>query len=178
MFNRRKQEQIKDEFEENILEHIDSLYNTAFVMTHDKHNAEDLVQETALKAYRFFHRFKRGTNFKAWIVTILRNTYINSYRKKIKEPVSVEFDMVENFIGLSEPKDFKEEIFSESLKASIDRLPEELRSTLSLFYVDGFSYKEISKILNVPVGTVMSRLYTARQILKKQLTGAMEKEGL
>lgn len=177
MFNWHITERLKKEFEENILEYIDSLYNTAFVMTQNKADAEDLVQEASLKAYRFFHRFKRGTNFKAWILTILRNTYINAYRKKTREPLSVEFDKVEDFISLPEPKGFQDDILSETIRNSIDRLPDELRSTLILFYVEGFSYKEISKILNVPLGTVMSRLYTARQALKKQLAGLVKKEG-
>lgn len=175
MFNRLMREDLKKEFEERILEHIDHLYNAALTMTHNRQDAEDLVQETTLKSYRFFHRFKPGTNFKAWIFTILRNTYINYYRKKAKEPLRVEFDDAENFISLKELSGFQEEVFSESVKTSIDSLSEELRITLILFYVEGFSYKEISKILNVPSGTVMSRLYTARQFLKKQLSESINK---
>ncbi|MCQ9208581.1 MAG: sigma-70 family RNA polymerase sigma factor [Omnitrophica bacterium] len=161
---------LKQEFEEEIIKHMDSLYNLAFRMTQNRHNAEDLVQETTLRAYRFFYKFKAGTNFKAWIMTILRNVYINEYRKKSKEPTEVEFEDVENFISLPEITGVQEEIFSETIKASIEKLPEEVRTTLTLFYVEGFSYKEIARIMDVPIGTVMSRLHKARQILKKQLS--------
>jgi len=161
---------LKREFEEKILEHIDSLYNLAIRMTQNEQDAEDLVQEASLKAYRHFDKFKPGTNFKAWIMTIARNIYINCYRKKLKEPQKIEFEAVEDFIALTEISGAQEEIFSENIKSSIDRLPEELRTTIMLFYAEGFSYKEIAKIMDVPMGTVMSRLYTARQTLKRQLS--------
>lgn len=172
MFNWAKNRELKKEFEEKILENIDSLYTIARGMTKDRHNAEDLVQEAALRAYRFFHTFSKGTNFKAWIITILRNIYFNEYRKKTKEPAMVEFEKVENFISLPTISGVQEEIFSETMKASIDKLSEELRTTLTLFYVEDFSYREIAGIMDVPVGTVMSRLYTARQILKRQLSSS------
>jgi RNA polymerase sigma-70 factor (ECF subfamily) len=169
-------EKIKKEFEEKILETIDALYNLAMQLTRNRQDAEDLVQETAMRAYRYFHRFERGSNFKAWIMTILRNLYINKYRKKLKEPVRIEFEEVENFISLSEISGVQEEIFTEIIRSSIDKLPEELRMVITLFYVEGFTYKEIAKITEVPLGTVMSRLYTARQILKKQLSKSTLKE--
>ena len=167
---------IKREIEAKVLAHIATLYNLALRMTQNKEDAEDLVQEAALKAYRFFHKFEGGTNFKAWIITILRNTYINEYRKRIKEPPKVEFEEVKDFISLPEINGAQEEIFSETIKDSIAKLPEELRMTLTLFYTDGFSYKEIAKIMDCPVGTVMSRLYTARQFLKKRLSKSVRKE--
>lgn len=176
MFNRYPSYRLKKEFEEKVLEHIDSLYNLALRMTQNKQDAEDLVQEAVLRAYRFFHKFERGTNFKAWIMTILRNIYINQYRKRVKEPMKVEFEEVEDFISLPEISGAQEEIFSETIKPSIDRLPEELRTTITLFYVDGLSYKEIAKVMNCPVGTVMSRLYTARQVLKKHLCKVAKEE--
>jgi len=176
LFNWYPSDRLKKEFEERVLEHLDSLYNLALRMTQNKQDAEDLVQEAVLRAYRFFYKFETGTNFKAWIMTILRNIYINQYRKRIKEPLKVEFEEVENFISFPEITGSQEEIFSETLKPLIDKLPEELRTTITLFYVDGFSYKEIAKVMNCPVGTVMSRLYTARQILKKQLGKVTKKE--
>jgi RNA polymerase sigma-70 factor (ECF subfamily) len=169
VFNWARNRNLKREFEENLLEHIDSLYNAALYMARNKQDAEDLIQETALKAYRNFNKFRLGTNFKAWIITILRNTYINEYRKRIKEPQKIEFEKVEDFISLPEISGAHEEIFSEAIKSAIDKLPEELCTTIILFYVEGFSYKEIAKIIDVPIGTVMSRLYNAKQILKKQL---------
>jgi RNA polymerase sigma-70 factor (ECF subfamily) len=169
-------EKIKKEFEEKILETIDALYNLARQLTGNRQDAEDLVQETAMRAYRYFPRFERGTNFKAWIMTILRNLYINEYRKKLKEPKRVEFEEVENFISLPEISGVQEEIFSEIIRNAIDKLPEELRIVITLFYVEGFAYKEIAKITEVPLGTVMSRLYTARQILKRQLSKSIVKD--
>ena len=176
MFGFVRSEKIKKEFEEKVLETIDALYNLAIQLTRNRQDAEDLVQETTLRAYRYFHRFERGTNFKAWIMTIMRNLYINKYRKKLKEPVKVEFEEVENFISLPEISGAQEEIFNEIIKSYITKLPEELRMVIALFYVDGFSYKEMAKIMSVPLGTVMSRLYTARQILKKQLSKSILKE--
>ena len=170
MFYWARNKSLKREFEEKILEHIDSLYNLAIRMTQNEQDAEDLVQETSLRAYRYFDKFKPGTNFKAWIVTILRNIFINEYRKRMKEPGMIEFEEVKDFISLPEISGAQEEIFSENIKSSIDRLPEELRTTIILFYAEDFSYKEIAKIMDVPVGTVMSRLYTARQTLKRQLS--------
>jgi len=177
LFNWAQNKDLKREFEEKILEHIDSLYNLALRMTQNKQDAEDLVQEASLRAYRNFDKFMPGTNFKAWIMTILRNIYINQYRKRIKEPMKIEFEEVEDFVGLPEITSAQEEIFNETIKSSIDKLPEELRTTLTSFYVDGFSYKEIAKIMNCPIGTVMSRLYTARQILKRHLARFAKGEG-
>ena len=176
MFGFVRSEKIKKEFEEKVLETIDALYNLAIQLTQNRQDAEDLVQDVTLRAYRYFHRFERGTNFKAWIMTIMRNLYINRYRKRLKEPVKVEFEEVENFISFPEISGVQEEIFSEIIRNSIDKLPEELRMVITLFYVDGFTYKEIAKITEVPLGTVMSRLYTARQILKRQLSKSMLKE--
>jgi len=176
LFNWPRNKKLKREFQEKILEHIDSLYNVALHMTKDKQNAQDLVQETALRAYRFFHRFEAGTNFKAWVMTVLRNIYINDYRKKIKEPAHIEFEEVEDFISLPQINGAQEEIFSETMQSLINELPQDLTTTLTLFYVDSFSYKEIAQIMSCPIGTVMSRLYTARQILKRQLSKYVEEE--
>lgn len=176
MFNWTRNNSLKREFEEKIIEHIDSLYNVALRMTQNRQDAEDLVQEAALRAYRNFNRFKQGTNFKAWIITILRNIFINEYRKRMKEPQMIDFEEVKGFISLPEISGAQEEIFSEKIESSIDKLPEELRTTLMLFYAERFSYKEMAKIMDVPVGTVMSRLYTVRQVLKRQLSKYAEDE--
>jgi len=176
VFGFARSEKIKKEFEERVLETVDALYNLAMHLTQNRQDAEDLVQEATLRAYRYFHRFERGTNFKAWIMTIMRNLYINRYRKRLKEPVKVEFEEVENFISFPEISGVQEEIFSEIIRNLVNKLPQELRIVITLFYVDGFTYKEIAKITEVPLGTVMSRLYTARQILKRQLSKSMLKE--
>lgn len=176
MFNFVRDKNIKREFEENIIKHADSLYTIAFRMTQNRQDAEDLVQEASVKAYRFFHTFKRGSNFKAWIMTIVRNTYINQYRKKIKKPQEVALEEVENFIMVPGISEVQEETLSELIKFSVDQLADDLRTTLTLFYGEKFSYKEIAGIMDVPIGTVMSRLYTARQTLKKRLLLSARKE--
>ena len=176
MFNWVKSSKLKKDFEEKVSEYIDSLYNLALRMTQHKQDAEDLTQEAVLRAYRFLTKFEEGTNFKAWIMAILRNVFINEYRRKMKEPQKIEFEEAEDFITIPEISGVQEEIFSAELKSSIDKLPEELRTTIILFYVEEFSYKEIAKIMDVPVGTVMSRLYTARQALKRQLS-AYDRKG-
>ena len=164
------------EFDELLLESMNSMYNLAYRMTNNREDAQDLVQETSLKAHRFYDKFQKGTNFKAWVLTILRNTFINNYRKKVKEPSKVSYDVIENYVGTSKITGLEEEVFGENLQQSINKLPEELRTVVTLFYVDGFAYKEIAKIMNCPIGTVMSRLHMARQLLKKSLTNLMHKE--
>lgn len=176
MFSFGRSTKIKREFEERLLETVDALYNLAIQLTQNRQDAEDLVQETSLRAYRYFHKFQKGTNFRAWVITILRNVFINEYRKKIKEPQKIDFEEAIDFISLPEISGAQEEIFSEKIESLIVKLPEELRTTIMLFYAEGFSYKEIAKIMSVPVGTVMSRLYTARQNLKKQLSAYTKDE--
>lgn len=165
-----KHQKIRSEFEESLLIHMDSLYNLAYRLTQNKEEASDLVQEASLRGYRFFHKFEQGTNFKAWMLTILRNIYFNQYRKRQREPSTVHFDEFEEFLGAPEITGFEDEIFSEELQKLVDQLPEELRSVIILFYVEELPYKEIAQIMDCPVGTVMSRLFMARQILKKKLT--------
>ena len=158
------------EFEEQLMQNADSLFNLAYRMTQNSQDAQDLVQETSLRALRYFGKFKKGTNFRAWIMTIMRNVFNNQYRKTAKEPHKVALDKVTGFVPVADVSGADEEIFSEKMKVYISELPEELRTTLTLFYVDGFAYKDIASIMDVPIGTVMSRLYTARQMLKKKLT--------
>lgn len=178
MFKWHQDSRLKEDFEEKIVECIDSLYNIALHMAQNKQDAQDLVQEAALRAYRNFGKFRPGTNFKAWVITILRNTFINEYRKRRKEPPMADFEKVKDFISLPEISGAQEEIFSERIRSLIDKLPEKLRTTIMLFYAEGFSYKEVAKIMDVPVGTVMSRLWTARQTLKEEVCsyGSRERE--
>ncbi len=178
MFMSASRENQKKKFEENLSPTIDSLYNMALNLTrYDRDAAADLVQEACLRAYRGFRRFEEGTNFKAWMMTILRNIYINQYRKSRREPAEVEFR--ENEAGdFTEPPDVTGGgNFSEEVEDSIKKLPEEMRIAVILFYAEGFTYKEISEITGAPVGTVMSRLYNARQILKKKLSGSAPGKG-
>lgn len=159
----------KREFEENLLQCMDSMYNLAYRLTQNSDDAKDLVQEASMRAFRFFHKFEKGTNFKGWILTIERNLFINSYRKKVKEPTKIDFDEYQGMIGSTELSGAQEEIFGETLQIALNQLPEELQTVVTLFYVEGFSYKEISKIMDTPIGTVMSRLYAAKNNLKKMV---------
>lgn len=161
---------LKKDFEEKIVEHFDSLYNLALRMTQNNQDAEDLVQNSVFSAYRSFDRFTPGTNLKAWLMTILRNTFINDYRKRKKEPGRVPLEVVEDFIPAPEAANLHPEIFHESIEKEFEKLSEESREILTLFYVETFSYKEIADILDCPMGTVMSRLYSARQALKMRLS--------
>ncbi len=178
MFRSAPREKQKKKFEENLASAMDSLYNMALNLTrYDRDEAADLVQEASLRGYRSFRSFEEGTNFKAWMMTILRNIYINKYRKRKREPSEVEFKENESEKFVEPAEAAPGENFSEELEDSIHKLPEEMRSAVILFYAEGFSYKEISQITGAPVGTVMSRLYNARQILKKSLAGSASAKG-
>ncbi len=155
------------DFERELKGVLDALYNIAFQLTRSRHDAEDLVQEASLRGYRNFHRFEEGTNFKAWMMTVLRNIYINEYRKKARGPAKLEYREGETEKYSSNPTG--ETGFGEKTGEIIAGMPEEMRSVLTLFYVEGFSYREIAEIMNIPEGTVMSRLHGARRELKKQL---------
>jgi RNA polymerase sigma-70 factor, ECF subfamily len=169
-------------FAELAMEHTSSLYSAALRMTRNPADAEDLVQETYLKAYRGFAGFEEGTNLKAWLYRILTNTYINSYRAKQRRPDETDLDDVEdlflyNRIGGLEAarasrsaEDELMDLFTEAeVKTAIEELPETYRMAVLLADVEGFSYKEIAEILDIPIGTVMSRLYRGRTALEKLL---------
>jgi len=170
----------RKQFEEQALPLLDSLYSAAQRMTRNPTEAEDLVQETILLAYRNFHQFQQGTNIKAWLFRILTNTFINSYRKKSKQPERVDLPDVEDFYFMSESRrsdamasDPEMQVLSkflyEDITAAIDRLPEEFRMVVVLNAVEGFAYQEIAEILDIPIGTVRSRLYRGRKLLQKLL---------
>lgn len=177
----------KKEFEELALPHINSLYNFALKLTGNTGDAEDLVQETYLRAYKFFHKYKKDTYIKAWLFSILKNTFINIYRKKKKEPEKVDFHSVEQFIDQltdNNNKPFKQiqdeiskNVFDDEVKVAMDSLSEEFRAIILLSDVEGFSYQEIADILKCPMGTVMSRLHRGRKILYKNLIEYAKKMG-
>src|SRR5436305_3636725 len=160
------------EFAELAMEHMPSLYSAALRMTRNPADAEDLVQETYLKAYRAFGTFQQGTNLKAWLYRILTNTFINSYRSKKRRPDESELDEVEDLYlyrrlggleaaaaGRSAEEEVLDSITDDEVKRAIESLPEQFRLAVLLADVEGFSYKEIAEILGVPIGTVMSRLH-------------------
>ena len=168
-------------FQADALPLLDSLYGAALRMTRNPQDAEDLVQETMLRAYRAFDRFEAGTNLKAWLFRILTNAYINTYRKRQREPQKVSADEVEEFDLYQELKNHDtqfeatpESIVLDSLVDSdiidaIDDLPEQFRLAVVLSDIEGFSYAEMAEIMDVPMGTVMSRLHRGRKALQKRL---------
>ena len=159
---------------------MDRLYSTAVRMTRDQLDAEDLVQDTYLKAYRFFHRFQPGTNFGAWMFRILTNNFIDEYKNKKKEPVRVNFETIclslhqESAGGFDRNQEFGfatnyEEIFDDRVTDALDKLPDKYRIVILLCDVSDLRYKEISEVLGCPVGTVMSRLNRGRKKLARSL---------
>ena len=167
-------------FEETAMPFVDSLYNTAYRMTRNAEDAQDLVQETYFKAYRYYDKFAEGTNLKAWLFKILKNTFINNYRKKQKQPYQTDFADIEESLesrvqddahrSLSRPDEILlENVLDEHVQKAMDGLPEDYRMAVVLADLEGFSYKEVAEILEVPVGTVMSRLYRGRKLLEEAM---------
>lgn len=169
-------------FADDAMPFMDQLYSTALRMTRNPADAEDLVQETFLRGYRGYERFEAGTNLRAWLFRILTNTYINSYRKKQRRPDETELDEVEELFlyrrvagrdGTDFGRSAEEELFShitsDDVKRAIEALPEQYRMAVLLADVEGFPYKEIAEILDVPIGTVMSRIHRGRKKLEKEL---------
>ncbi len=170
----------KQEFEALALAHLDSLYASALRLTKNERDAEDLVQDTCMRAYRFFDKFERGTNIKAWLFRILTNTFINRYRRKVKERTATEGHEQEAVQALffsqeatdqaSNPERFLfDRLLSDDVLRAIDSLPIDFRMVVILADLQEFSYKEIADILACPVGTVMSRLFRGRKLLQKML---------
>src|SRR3954464_13899664 len=169
-------------FADLAMEHMGSLYAGALRMTRNPADAEDLVQETYLKAYRGFGGFEQGTNLKAWLFRILTNTYINRYRQQKRRPEETALADVEDFYlyrrlgGIDEARISKSaedtllEMFTDDeVKDALESLPETFRMAVLLADVEGFAYKEIAEILDIPIGTVMSRLHRGRKALQKRL---------
>jgi RNA polymerase sigma-70 factor (ECF subfamily) len=164
-------------FAELAMEHMASLYTAALRMTRNPADAEDLVQETYLKAYRYYDKFEEGTNFKAWLFKIMKNTFINNYRKRQQAPALSDFaeieESFENQVNEDAARPMKnpeeellENVLDEDVQKALDKLPPDYRMVVILADLEGFSYKEIAEILEVPVGTVMSRLYRGRRLLE------------
>src|SRR5258705_6160119 len=162
-------------FEREALVHLDALYRVALRLTANPSDADDLVQETMLKAYRAWDQYEKGTNAKAWLLTILRHAFINEYRRRTRHPATVDVDAIEPYAVFSEVHDedpqgaFFVRIVDDQLLRAIDQLPVVFRETLVLSDVEGMTYQEIAGILDIPVGTVKSRLFRARQLLQGKL---------
>lgn len=171
------------EFELAALEYIDSLFNVAVRMTGNREEAEDLVQETYLKMHRFSHTFIEGTNLKAWLFKILRNSFNNLFRKKSKEPQKVHYDSdVEDFFlysktsrnqgdngSITEGTFCIDDFMEDEVKCALDGLPVDFKEVVLYSDIEGLSYEEISGVIDCPIGTVKSRLFRARRLLQKSL---------
>lgn len=183
-------ERDRERFKADALPLLDSLYAGALRMTRNPADAEDLLQETMLRAYRAFDRFEEGTNLKAWLFRILTNAYINVYRKRQREPQQISSEEVEDFDLYRELKlhdaqfdETPERVVLDSLVDSdilqaIEDLPEQFRLAVMLSDIEGFSYAEMAEIMDVPMGTVMSRLHRGRKALQKRLWDVARDRGI
>jgi RNA polymerase sigma factor (sigma-70 family) len=173
-------DQEKEEvFNNEFLPHIKSMYNFGFRLTLDRDDAQDLVQDTYLKAYRFIESFQKGTNAKAWLFRILKNSFINDYRKKSKEPNKVDYQEVETYYNSEEvdrqiTPDLRVEslnnMIGDEISNALNSLDVDFKTVIILCDLEGFKYEEMAKILDIPIGTVRSRLHRARNLLKEKLS--------
>lgn len=170
----------RDRFEQEALQHLDALYRTALRMTRNPSDAEDLVQDALVRAYRFYDRFEPGTNFRAWLFKILTNTYINTYRRKQGRPQESSLEDTEDFFlynQLSSDGDrvtdvedtVLDRLGADAIQRAIDELPPQFRTTVQLADVEGLSYAEVAEATGVAKGTVMSRLFRGRRLLQRAL---------
>jgi RNA polymerase sigma factor (sigma-70 family) len=166
-------------FNREFLPHIDSMYNFAFRLTMDEDDAHDLVQDTYLKAFRFIASFEQGTNAKAWLFRILKNSFINDYRKKSKEPAKVDYQEIETTYNSEDGGDMQhtvdlrantvQDMIGDEVANALNSLPVDFRTVIIICDIEGFTYEEMAKILDIPIGTVRSRLHRARNLLKEKL---------
>ena len=166
-------------FHGEFMPHINSMYNFAYRLTLDADDAKDLLQDTYLKAYRFIVSFQKGTNAKAWLFRILKNSFINDYRKKSKEPSKVDYQEVESYYNSEEvdrqiTPDLRVEalkdMIGDEISNALNALDVDFRTVIILCDLEGFKYEEMAKILDIPIGTVRSRLHRARNLLKEKLS--------
>ncbi len=180
---------LRARFERDVMPLLNGLYSSALRMTRNPTDAEDLVQETVLRAYRGFAGFQEGTNLKAWLYRILTNSFINTYRKKQREPVTVEGpDDIDEWylydrlgarsVEPSAESEVLEQLPDEDVQRALETLPEGFRMAVLLADVQGFSYKEIAEMLDIPIGTVMSRLHRGRKALEKALWDTAVERGI
>lgn len=177
----------KERFDREALVHIDSLYRTALRMTKNDGDADDLVQETFLKAWRFWDKFQEGSNCRAWLFKIMTNIFINNYRAKAWTPQTIDLEDVDDdflfgqlsALGPSDDpeKHFFNKVFDDDVKKAIEELPEDFRLVVVLSFLEGFSYQEIADIVNLNIGTVKSRLHRGRKLLQKSLWEYAVKNG-
>ncbi len=187
---RQRGESRRAEFEESALPHLHALHGVALKLTRRPEEAEDLVQETLLRAYRFFHQYEAGTNIKAWLFRIMRNLVINRYRKRQREPETVDIGGVEATLealmkpsrsaeaGSATPEQILVDgSVDEEIEKALAALPDEYRMVLLLAAMEGLSYREIAGVLEIPIGTVMSRLHRARRMMQSKLVDYARQKG-
>ena len=176
----------QNEFQNVVMPHKNDLYNYALAIARNSDDAQDLVQETYFKAYKNYHQFEGGTNSKAWMFMILKNTFINNYRKLKREPSKVDYDEIEDIyenIKSEQSKDndldldFYNNLFDDDLSSALAKLPEKMKEVFLLCDLEGYSYEEISEIVDIPIGTVRSRLHRARKLLQDELFGYAKVNG-
>ena len=174
-------------FEAEAIPHMDALYRTALRMSKNENDAEDLVQEAIVKAYRFWDKFEQGSNCRAWLFKIMTNIFINEYRSKSRSPVAINVDEIDdNFLygqlsSLGKEEDPEKELFAkvfdDDVKNAIEELPDDFRLVVVLSFLEGFSYQEIADIADLQLGTVKSRLHRGRKLLHKKLFDYAVKNG-
>jgi len=174
------------EFEHEAVPHMEILYNYAVRMTGSRDDANDLLQETFLKAYRFWDKYEKGTNIRAWLFRIMKNSYINRYRKETKEPDTVDYDKIQNYYSSirddsADANDLQEKIFGglleDEVAQALESLPEDFRTVVILCDIEGLSYEEIAEFVDCPVGTVRSRIHRGRKMLRGKLFEFARKRG-
>lgn len=173
-------------FDKEFLPHIGPMYNFAYRLTFDDDDAKDLVQDTYLKAYRFITSFEQGTNAKAWLFRIMKNSFINDFRKKSKQPAKVDYQEVETFYNSDDvdkaiTTDLRvetvQDMIGDEISNALNSLDVDFRTVIILCDLEGFKYDEMAKILDIPIGTVRSRLHRARNLLKEKLSDYANKMG-
>ena len=176
----------EDEFIKEALPHEEALYNYALKISGNSDDAQDLVQETYYKAYRHFDKFQTGTNSKAWMFMILKNSFINDYRKSKREPYKLDYEQIQNFYENVKSdraqennldKEFYNDLLDDELTSAIDQLPTKMREVFLLCDLDGNSYEETAELVGCPVGTVRSRLHRARHMLQETLLDYAQDKG-
>lgn len=173
-------------FDGEFMPHVDAMYSFAHRLTFDEDDAKDLVQDTYLKAFRFINSFERGTNAKAWLFRILKNSFINDFRKKSKQPAKVDYNEIESYYNSDEvdaniTTDLRVEtvqhMIGDEISGALNALPVDFRTVIILSDLEGFTYEEMAKILDIPIGTVRSRLHRARNMLKEKLESYAQEMG-
>lgn len=171
-------ENLDEEFRKEALPHMDALYNFALQLTQDSDDAADLLQETYIKAYRFWDKFEKGTNCKAWLFRIMKNSFINFYRKNTKSPEKLDYDEIEEIYETIKSdeqnphnldREIYDNVFDDEVMKAINSLPEEFKTVLIMCDVEGMSYEEIADFMDIPIGTVRSRIHRARKLLAVKL---------